>query len=488
MNLGDTIRHGTKWLVIGGLGKQVLQFAFGVVLARLLLPEDFGLLVTVQIFTGFLGMVASGGMGEAIIQAKAVSERDFQTVFTVQLVFGLTIYLMFFIIAPGFASWFGRPIYEDLLRVSALSFLIRPFSNNPSIRLRRAMRFKETAVIGFVSAAFTSISSIIMAWKGYGVWSLVVSGMAGAILSSILFSIRAPWRPVLYYSRESVRRLGSYGIKSVTNELLVYFRKQAPNLVITRMIGPAAVGLYNKADSLAEMPVRLVAGPAYQTIFRALSKVQGDINQTRYLYFRTLTLLGFYVFPVFLSLAFTAESFIVGLYGQKWQAATWPFIALCVAAPFRVLGLTSGALIAARNRLGYESILQAQGLILLVAACLIVVPYGIHWVAGAVVLSFGYIGLRLCALGLTTIGSRWREVGSAFTPVLWLCTVEFIVLASARITCDVFGLNNPYGRLALVAGPGLAVYILLALFLPPVALRSEINRWRKFCRLEPLTS
>ena len=128
MNLGNTIRAGAKWSLFERINGQVLQFVFGIALARLLLPTDFGVVVTIQIFTGLAFMISGGGMGQSLIQAKEVSEKDFQVVFTLQLLIGVAIYLLFFSIAPWFAVWFDNLLYRDLLRVSAISFLIRPFA------------------------------------------------------------------------------------------------------------------------------------------------------------------------------------------------------------------------------------------------------------------------------------------------------------------------------------------------------------------------
>ena len=109
MNLGQSIRSGVKWLAVGNVGSQVVEFVFGIVMARLLVPADFGLLATTQIFTGLAGLVAAGGMGASLVQAKHVEESDFNGVFTVQFAIGLAIYLGFFFVAPHFAVWFDDP-------------------------------------------------------------------------------------------------------------------------------------------------------------------------------------------------------------------------------------------------------------------------------------------------------------------------------------------------------------------------------------------
>ena len=150
MSLGDSIRHGAKWLLGGNVAGQVIQFGFGVVLARLLVPSDFGVLVTVQIFTGLAGFIAGGGTGQALVRAKEAKHEDFQVVFTIQLMIGVLIYAAFFAAAPFFARWYSQPLYTDLFRVSALSFILRPFANMPNVWLTREMRFKQRMIINLI--------------------------------------------------------------------------------------------------------------------------------------------------------------------------------------------------------------------------------------------------------------------------------------------------------------------------------------------------
>ncbi|MEJ5211577.1 MAG: lipopolysaccharide biosynthesis protein [Burkholderiales bacterium] len=487
MTLGERIRHGTKWLFMGGVSGQALQFVFGVVLARLLVPEDFGLLVTVQIFTGFVGMIASGGMGEATVQAREVSERDYQTMFAVQLAMGLVIYAGFFLIAPWFARWFGQPIYEPLLRVSALSFLIRPFSANPGVRLRRAMRFKETAVIGLVSMSFAGALSILWAWMGWGVWSLVLSGLAGAVLSALLLSWRAPWRPIPRYDGESARRLGAYGAKNVLNELLVYFRAQTPNFLITKTLGPAAVGLYNKADSLSDMPLRLLGGSTYQTVFRAMSQVQDDMALSQYLFLRTATLLSFYLAPIQVAIALTSQDFIVALYGVNWLESALPLSILMLGGIFAGFGYAAGAAVAAHAHLGKESVYQLQVWAMLAFGTYFAVPYGINAVAIVTAISSLFMAFLLTQLALRILRLSWRSTWAALRGLTVPLLAECVVLLLVKEGIDEAGVVNSLLRLALVGGAGLACYAATVLLAPPRGLEQEINRWRALIGLKTLS-
>ena len=487
MKLGESIRHGTKWLVAGNLSGQALQFVFGIVLARLLTPSDFGLLVTTQIFTGFVAMFASGGMGEALVQAKEVREEDFQTVFTLQLATGVLIYAGFYLVAPWLARWFHESIYESILRVSALSFVLRPFDNNPRIRLRREMRFKETALITLVNLVFSSSISIAMAANGFGVWSLVLAGIIGTPISIALLSWRAPWRPVLQYSRASAKALASYGLRDTAIDLAIYFRTQTTNFIVAKLMSPGELGLFNKGSSLAYIPTGIISGSTYQVVFRALAKAQENLDHTRYIYFRTVTLTSVYTFPVYIALAWVTESFVVGVYGSNWLGSVVPLRVLCLAAPAFLLQLISGALVAARNRLAEEIWLQLQTWALLIVLGLIGYQFGIIGIAWVVVLAAYYIAIRLSLLALDSIGSGPLELLRALMPTLPLCGAEVAALFATYLLLGAISVRLPLLlHCAVFSLTGFAAYAAMFLFCPDRQLVAEANRWRGKLGLRPL--
>ena len=358
MSFGQSIRSSSKWLVGSSLVGQALQFAFGVILARLLVPADFGMIVTISIFTGFVGLIASGGLGQALIRAKEASEKDFQVVFSVQLGSGVLIYAGFFSIAPWFADWFNNPVYKDLLRISALTFLIRPFLNLHSIWLQREMRFKETSTIGLFTSAITGIVSISMALGGFGVWSLVWGGLLGSIVSYLLIARVTPLHSRLRFDRHITQQHSGFGFKIILNDFISYLRGQTSNFIVTKMAGASMVGLFNKGDSLAKLPFATISGPIYQPVFRSMAAEQDNPDRIKYLFFRMVALLILYTLPFYVGLWWLAEPFIVVVYGAHWVEAAIP---LQILAPLGVLycvGHPCGAVLAATNRLGREVMVQ----------------------------------------------------------------------------------------------------------------------------------
>lgn len=483
MSLGESIRHGTKWLLGGNVVSQALQFAFGVILARLLVPADFGLLVTVQIFTGLAGLIAGGGMGQALIRAKEAKREDFQVVFTVQLVIGLLIYASFFLSAPLFARWYKEPLYAQLIRVSAVSFVLRPFANMPNAWLTREMRFRQRTIVNMIGAAGGSILSVVLAWKEFGVWSLVLGGIFGTVLSVFALYRVTPVRPWLRFDATLARELGVYGLKFTSNELVSYIRSQTPNFLLGRLDGPSTVGLFNKADSLAKTP-RIVAGSVYDPVFRSFATFQNNLDRSQYLYFRTITLLSVYMMPLFVGLAWLAQPFISLVYGPKWLPASAPLAILSVGGLFACIGYPSGAVLAARNWLGREVFVHLVQTALYVAACLIGIRWGLSGVAWGIllsdVISVFYIALLVSKCLKSTIGQLARSIVPGALLNLFLCgTLLFVDF----LLPPTFSSAQPLSYILIAFGAGVVIYGLTFLFFPIPALTSEASRWRKALRL-----
>jgi len=484
MSLGESIRRNTLWILAGDVSGRIITFAVGIVLARILVPEDFGLLVTINIFTGVVGLFAAGGMGEALVQAKTVKDDDYHVVFTIQLLICLLIYLAFYYIAPEFAVWFNNSQYIDLLRVAALSFLIRPFANVPRSQLRRAMRFKAIASIRLSTMIFGSFISILMALEGLGVWSLIMGGLAGSLASMVLLMLFTRWVPGIRYNIATARRLGVYGLKMSTNGIITYLRNQTANLIISRQLGPSMTGLYNKADSLSLMPIQITGRSTYQTVFRALSGIQDEVDKSKYIYFRTVTLLSVYTLPVTIGLVWVAEPLIVTLYGAKWIDSALPLQILSLSGLFRCISNPSGAVVAAQNRLGYEIRIQTETWVILAIGCLAGIRWGIPGVAWGILPSNVYLALRMSWLANTCIHASFTDLLHSLLPAFVLNSILMAVLFAVYVLLPT-GLKSsqPALYVLIMTSVGGLAYICSFMYIPIPALSSEALRWKRLLRL-----
>ncbi len=487
MTLGQSIRSSTQWLLAGNVGSRALSFVFGIILARLLVPEDFGLLVTVQIFTGVAGLVAGGGMGQALIRSKDATDHDFNVVFTMQLGICSLIYAFFFAISPYFAVWYDEPRYESLLRVTALSFLLRPLVGNHNTWLNRNMRFKVRAIIGFTSGLVTSISSVYMAWIGMGVWSLALSGMLGSLFSWVLLTRQTPLRIRLAFDRNTASRLGGTGVKFSLLDIVTYLRSQINNFVIGRMANAETVGLFNKADSFAALPFSTVGSAVYQPVFRTLAAEQGNLDKSKYLYFRTIALLFAYTLPICIVLSWQATPLITTLYGANWAAAAAPLSILAWAWLSSAFNQPAGALLAAQNKLSQELLAQFITLLLNALACVIGIRWGLTGVALGLVIARVYLVVHMGFLVRKCIRSTSRDYIASITPGLTLGAGTALGLGLVELaqTEILITLPEPVWLLISLTAGGLA-FGLMMLFAPISALRTESVRWKQRLHL-PVT-
>ncbi|MGL6078365.1 lipopolysaccharide biosynthesis protein [Methyloversatilis discipulorum] len=484
MSLGQSIRSSSKWLVGSALAGQGLQFAIGIVLARLLVPADFGMLVTVQMFTGFVGLVASGGLGQALIRARDATERDFQVVFTTQIGIGVAIYLVFFLIAPWFADWFGQLLYRELLRVSALTFLIRPFQNLHNIWLQRHMRFRELSRLGVLTAFIAGCSSVAMAAGGFGVWSLVLSGLLGGTLSALIVSRLTPLRARLLFDATIVRQHSAFGLKMTGNDLVGYLSSQTSNFIVTKMGGPVMVGLFNKGDSLAKLPFNIISAQIYAPIFRAMSAEQDSADRIHYLFHRAISLLLLYTLPLYLGLAWLAEPLIVTLYGQKWADAAIPLEILAPLGLLYCIGHPAGAVLGATNRAGREALVQTAAWGVVAIGCLIGVSHGLAGVAIAIAVSQLYSTSHMYLLARKAVGARTRELLRTAAPALLLNALMLVALWSVeRLLPADMPKSSPVLYLMASAGAGGLVYCAGFLLMPARFFGDESLRWRRMLRI-----
>jgi teichuronic acid exporter len=479
LSIAASIRHNSLWLLAGSTGGRAMEFIIGIALARLLVPADFGLIVTVQVFTGFLGFIAGAGMGEALIQAKTVEPRDFQVVFTLQLAICGLIYAGLFALAPWVSVWFNDPIYTAMLRVSALSFLLRPFWVMPSSLLRREMRFKPEALSWFASLVAAGVSSIALAALGLGVWSLVYGGLVAGVMQVALLLYVTRWRPSLRFSREVTLALGAYGLRVSTIDVIAYLRSQTANLLVSHQLGPAPVGLFNKGLSLSELPAQSIAGAAQQTLFRALSAVQDDLPTSAGLFLRALTLVSLYAIPFYVGLAWVGPGLVVNLFGPHWAEAGLPLQILALSGLPRIITQLSAAANGAQNRLAQEIPIQLQTWALMALGAAAGLPWGITGVAVGLLPSLIYSAWRMYALAADALGLGWFDLWHALRPLLALNAA----LAGALLVGDLLLTWSGVERLApvyLVAMTGLGGLVYGGLFLTTTdeALQGEAMRWR----------
>jgi teichuronic acid exporter len=459
MTLGQSIRGGVKWLAFGKLGNR--------------------LFATIHIFTGFVGMFTAGGMGQSLIRAKQVDPGDFTAVFTLQLAVGVLVYLGFFLAAPLVAHFFDNPLYTDLVRISALSFLLRPLVTMRNAWLNREMQFKSRTLVDVATALVGGIVSVCMAVFGMGVWSLTISGLLGALFNNFWLARLTPLKPRLNIDIAKMRKHAGYGAGIVGVDFVNYLHGHSRALILSKAAGPAFLGLFNKAESLSRLPNQLLMSPTMEPLFRAMSKTQDDLDQTKYMFYRAITLLMAYTTPVYVLLWWIAESFVGVVYGPNWIAASAPMSILTMAGVAFNVAFPCSVLLAAQNQLGREMWATAINLPILAFASFIGLRWGLEGVACAVVLCHVLFAAQVYGLVLRTIDTRVVDLCRATVPGLLLGALLFGFLALVDHALGDWQRLRPAIYLVTMAALGCVFAVAAFLWLPLPALRTESARWRE---------
>jgi len=288
------------------------------VLARLLLPAEFGLIGMITVFTSFASMFVDMGFGSAIVQRKQVEPRHLDTMLWMSMAFGALMAAILAISAPLISQFYQQPLLIPMVRVAAINLLIIPFGMVPAALLQKSMQFNQLARIEIVTTLFSGALCVALALSGWGVWSLLAQGMAVNLSSAVLKWRASGWIPKSRFERHAFRDLWGYSINLFGFNFINYWARNGDNLIVGRILGSAALGIYSRAYSLMLLPINQIIGVVASVMFPALSSIQEDKPRTKRIYLEAMSQLSFIIFPLMIGLSVTAAPFILTVYGEKW--------------------------------------------------------------------------------------------------------------------------------------------------------------------------
>jgi O-antigen/teichoic acid export membrane protein len=349
-NLRQSTLAGVGWASLAQVGKQGVQFIVAVILARILTPEDFGLVGMILVFTGFVILMGELGFGAAIIQRQTLEERHYSSIFWLNVLTGFALTGLVMIAAPLIARFYREPQLVALTRVLALSFAVNSFGVVQSAILNRAMKFRWLALLELAAVMVAGTIAIIVAVLDYGVWSLVWQVLLTSVLTTIGLWLVTGWRPQLLFEWAAVRDLVTFSGNLFGFNAFNYWARNADNLLIGRFMGTVELGIYTRAYSTMLLPLSQVTSVLGRVMFPALSRIQHDKVLVKQIYLRALALIALVTFPMMLGLFVTAESFVLTLFGPKWEGVVTLLQILSLVGLVQSLVATVGWLYQSQGR------------------------------------------------------------------------------------------------------------------------------------------
>ncbi len=450
--------HGVVWSALERFSLQGVQFVINIIMARLLLPSDYGIIAMLAIFLQISQTFVDSGFTNALIQRKERTEVDFATVFYFNIVIGIVFYGVLYFSAPWIADFYHMPVLVPVTRVIALNLIISALSAVHKTKLTIAIDFKTQAKASLTAASISGGIGIWLAYVGFGVWALVVQTLMNALLLTLLLYYFLRWKPLWVFSTASFKRLFSFGSKLLVSGLIhtVYHNMYA--LVIGRKFSAQDLGYYTRAEQFAIFPSSNLNAIIARVAFPVLSDIQDETERLAEAYRKYIRLSSFIIFPLMFGLAALAKPVIVLLLTEKWLGIVVLLQILCFDWMFDHLSVINLNLLYVKGRSDLALRLEIVKKIIATSILFLSIPFGlIGMCCGRVLYSLvatylntyytkSLIGLSL-RKQLNDIIPYWLlalSMGSAVIGLSSLCDFLWLQLLVGIVAGIVFYLGGAY--------------------------------------------
>jgi O-antigen/teichoic acid export membrane protein len=464
--LRQQVVRGVGWKIATVAVVQVTRIVVGVVLARLLVPRDFGLASMALLFVGVASVFTDLSFGQALIARRTITEHDRSTAFWTTLAAGALCCGGGVAAAPLVADFFSTPAVAHLFAVTSILFLITSFSSTQIALLTRELQFRSLQLREMAGTVLGGVAGVVLAFAGLGAWALVVQALTAEGVSLVLVWRFSSWRPRLTYSTESFRRLGGFAGKTSGARVLGYVNLNADNFLIARFLGATPLGVYSVAYNVMFAPLARLATPIQQVLFPAFAQIAADRSRAGVAWLRGIRIVAAITVPAFVGLAVVAPDFVPVVLGHRWHKAVPVLQLLCVAGLAQSLQTLNHSMLQALDKAGALLAFMIFSATVTVSAFAI----GLHW--GVVGVAAGFAVARTTVLPVfTTIVCRAADTpvsafAGAVRPVLEVSAAMGVVTFALRTALDDAGASAGL-RLAAVVAAGAAVYLALLLWREP---------------------
>lgn len=321
----NTVLSSLFWKFLERGGTQGIQFIISIVLARLLSPEDYGIIALITIFIAFATIFVQASFSTALIQKKNTDQVDFSSVFYISLGIAAMLYILLFFTAPAVAGFYEQPLLVSVIRILALSLLLTPITSVQNAYIAKNMMFKKLFFSSLGATVVSGTVGVIMAYKGFGVWALVWQQIVSQLVITIILWFTVKWRPKLLFSIKRAKGLFSYGWKILIPSLIDRLDVDLRSLVIGKLYNANLLGFFNKGQQFPNLIVSNVNESIQSVLLPALSNEQDDRKRVKDIVRRSIVTGAFIIFPLMIGMAATSESLVRVLLTDKW-APCIPFM------------------------------------------------------------------------------------------------------------------------------------------------------------------
>lgn len=455
----DRTVSGIAWSLFSNVGRQVATLVIEIVLARLLLPEHFGLVGMVAVLTNFAAVFAEFGFGGAIIHKQDLREDHLSSVFWLNVGGGLLLTGLFMAGAPLVAAFYDEPILVPITIVMAVNFLLRAVTTVHVNLMAKALDFRVLSIIEVGTVVAAGAVGIGMALAGSGVWSLVVRYVGIASLTAACLWIASDWRPRLLFEWGAVKELLDFSMHLLGTQTLNYTTRNVDDLLVGRVLGSQPLGIYQMAYRIMLFPLYNISWGVARVLFPSFSEIQEEPDRVRRIYLKITRIVALVTFPLMFGLFVTVEPFVLGVFGARWAAMIPVLRVLSLLGALQSIVTFNGQLYLSQGR----SDVQFRVGLFTKANSILWIVIGLQWGIVGVAAGYAFASLLNSYPNLHYAG---RLIGMSYMDQVR--NLSGVFAAAAGMALAVWGIGMllpptwpPLGRLAVQVAAGSAAYLLL---------------------------
>jgi O-antigen/teichoic acid export membrane protein len=466
LDLRAKVAGGLRWKLLSQVVGLASQTGVAIALAHLLTPQEFGLAAMALVFTGLTTIFTDLSLGAALVQRPRITERDRSTVFWTSVAASLVVAAIWVGVSPLVGDFFSDPAVVPLFAATAASALFWGVAGTQIALLTRTLNFRSLELREIGGTLTGGVAAVALAASGAGAWSIVGQNLITAGASAVLVWRLSTWRPRFVYSSDSLRTLGSFGIKTLFARLMSYANSYGDNLLVGRFLGTVPLGVYSIAYSVMYMPTTRVAAPIQQVLFPAFARLQHDSAALGRSWIRGMQLIAAVNASACLGMTVVAPDFVPVVFGHKWVAAVPVLQLLSLAGAAESLKTLNWSVLQAVGASGLLARLMVFSTIITVGAFAVGLRWGVVGVAGLfavaraiVAASFGWVTCRRIGLPFAAFGRGVVRVGLLVLPMVVLVYLLRLWLVSVGVPAA--------PRLVLLVVVGAAFYLTIVRWRAP---------------------
>ena len=457
--LKEKVAGGVAWSIAEKVGSMLLQMVVSIVVARLLVPEDFGVMAILTFFTALALVMVDSGFSQTLIRKESPSSEDYRSVFAFNIAVSVVLYGILVAVAPAVARYYELPVIADIAPVLFLLLPINALCVIQNTIFTREFRFRLLSQATFTASLVAGVVAIAMALAGCGVWSLVGQRIATLAVKTLILWFRSDWRPSFHFSMKPVREMAPFSFRLLTTDLISSIYNNISQMFIGKIYSADALGFFNQAQKFKDLPLTSAMQSVQSVTYPALSQIGDQREKFAESYRQVLMVVAFMLFPVMVGITAVAEDLFALLLGEKWMP-TVPYLQiLCLTGLFQPLAMIAYNVLKVKSNGAIILRLEIAKKTLMTLILALTIPHSIKAVA------WGLVAMTFCEFAINFIASMrytslgiWRVVRTLL-PTMIITAVMFVGVV---LVGDAMSDTGVAVRLLAEIATGAMIYILLA--------------------------